>query len=77
MTDLATALSQNGALRVLAVSGAYDLAAPFHAAARDVALGAPNARVRVLEGGHMLYLDPAARAQMRAEIAAIYQDTPF
>ena len=75
--DIATALAQNAALRVLAISGVHDLATPFHQTELDLArLGASGrVAVRNFAGGHMSYLDDSTRAQQKAELAAFYRAT--
>ena len=73
--DLATAIAQNPALKVLAVNGYHDVATPFHTTELDLArLGAnPNVTVRNYMGGHMTYLDDASRVRMKADLAAWYR----
>lgn len=73
--DLAAALTLNPALKVLSLSGYYDLATPFHQTERDLArLGtSPNITVRNYHSGHMAYLDDAARRALKADLAAFYQ----
>lgn len=75
--DLATALAQNPALRVLAVNGYHDLATPFHVTELDLArLGTqPRVQVRDYPGGHMSYLDDATRVRQKADLAAFYRNT--
>jgi carboxypeptidase C (cathepsin A) len=73
--DLAAAFAMNPALRVLSLNGYYDLATPFLQTERDLArLGAnPNVFIRRYAGGHMTYLDDAARRQQKADLAAFYR----
>jgi carboxypeptidase C (cathepsin A) len=73
--DLAAAMTLNPALKVMSLSGYYDLATPFHQTERDLArLGAnPNITVRNYHSGHMAYLDDAARQALKADLAAFYQ----
>jgi carboxypeptidase C (cathepsin A) len=75
--DLAAALAQDPALRVLAVSGYHDLATPFRVTELDLArLGAePRVQVRNYPGGHMSYLDDATRPRQRADLAAFYRSS--
>jgi carboxypeptidase C (cathepsin A) len=72
--DLASALAQNPAMKVLAVNGYHDLATPFYTTERDLARLGANPDVQVLNyaGGHMTYLDDAARAQMKADLVRFY-----
>ncbi len=73
--DLAAAMTINPALKVLSLSGYYDLATPFYQTEKDLArLGASqNIVVRNYHSGHMGYLDNAARRAARADLAAFYQ----
>jgi carboxypeptidase C (cathepsin A) len=73
--DLASAMTQNPRLKVLAVNGYHDLATPFFTTENDLArLGSnPNVTVRDYMGGHMTYLDDASRPLMKADIAAFYR----
>ena len=75
--DLATALAQNPALRVLAVNGYHDLATPFYVTEQDLArLGAQlRVQVRDYSGGHMSYLDDATRLRQKADLLAFYRGT--
>jgi carboxypeptidase C (cathepsin A) len=73
--DLASAMTQNPRLKVLAVNGYHDLATPFFTTENDLArLGSnPNVTVRNYMGGHMTYLDDGSRPQMKADLAAFYR----
>jgi carboxypeptidase C (cathepsin A) len=73
--DLASAMTQNPRLKVLAVNGYHDVATPFFTTERDLArLGTnPNVQVRNYMGGHMTYLDDASRVAMKADLAAWYR----
>jgi len=73
--DLATALTLNPRLQVLAVSGYHDLATPWFQTERDIArLGAnPKVRVKNYPGGHMIYLDNASRVAQKADLADFYR----
>jgi carboxypeptidase C (cathepsin A) len=73
--DLAAAMTINPGLRVLALSGYYDLATPFHQTEKDLARLGPsqNIVVRNYHSGHMGYLDDAARRAARADLGAFYQ----
>src|SRR5262249_46074634 len=73
--DLAAALAQNPALKILAVSGYHDLATPFYQTEVDLArLGStPNIAIRNYAGGHMTYLDDTSRPLERADLQVFYQ----
>ncbi|WP_374582896.1 S10 family peptidase [Pseudoduganella sp.] len=73
--DLAAAITLNPGLKVLSLSGYYDLATPFYQTELDLArLGTnPNIVVRNYHSGHMGYLDNAARRATRADLGAFYQ----
>jgi carboxypeptidase C (cathepsin A) len=73
--DLAAALVHNPRLKVLSMSGYHDLATPFFTTERDLGrLGAANAVTeRNYIGGHMTYLDDAARRQQKADLAQFYR----
>ncbi len=78
--DVAAALGQNPALRVLVVSGYHDLATPFHVTELDMARlsnqgTGGRVQVRNYPGGHMTYLDDAARVRQKADLAAFYAGT--
>jgi carboxypeptidase C (cathepsin A) len=73
--DLAAALAQNPALRVLMVGGYDDLATPFHVTELDLArLGAAApVQVQIYPGGHMSYLDDSTRVQQQVDLLAFFQ----
>ncbi len=73
--DLALALSLNPKLRVLSLAGYHDLATPFFQTERDLARLPSLSRVqtRTVGGGHMTYLDDAARVQQKADLKAFYR----
>ncbi len=73
--DLATALTLNPTLQVLVASGHYDVATPFFTTEQDLArLGTrANVQVRNYAGGHMMYLDDAARVRQKADLADFYR----
>ncbi|MEO8079795.1 MAG: hypothetical protein ABI641_04640, partial [Caldimonas sp.] len=77
--DLAAALSERPALRVLSLSGYHDLATPFWQTERDLArLGAaPGLATRVYAGGHMTYLDDASRGREKVDLAAFLSGVPL
>jgi carboxypeptidase C (cathepsin A) len=72
--DLSAAISLDPSLKILFLGGEDDLITPFHQTELDVArlgAGAPVA-LHFHPGGHMTYLDDAARPLMKAELAAFY-----
>jgi carboxypeptidase C (cathepsin A) len=73
--DLAAAMTLNTKLRVLSLSGYHDLATPFFQTERDLARlpASPRLVVRTYSGGHMTYLDDAARVLQKADLKAFYQ----
>ena len=73
--DLAAAFTQNPRLKVLVFDGYDDLATPFFTTERDLARLGSGADVTVKSyvGGHMLYLDDAARPLAKADLAAFYR----
>ncbi len=77
--DLGTALFQNSKLRILAISGYYDLDVPFMEVEKELGRLEPLDNVRVLqfEGGHMIYLTDSSRSQIRAELHKLYTVSPF
>ncbi len=72
--DLAAALMLNPALKVLAMSGYYDLATPFYQTELDLArLGAgAGVQIRNYESGHMSYLDDHVRRIQKADLRTFY-----
>lgn len=75
--DLGAALTLNPRLRVLALNGYHDLATPFYQTEQDLArLNLPGrVLVRNYAGGHMTYLDDAARVAAKADLVAFYRGT--
>lgn len=77
--DLRQALIANPHLRVIMANGLYDLATPFFAAEYTVEhLGIePHLRKNVTltyyESGHMMYFHPPSLAQLKADLAAFYE----
>ena len=69
--DLGAAMAHNPRLKVFSTGGYHDLVTPFHVTERDVdRLGAnPNVVHRFYSGGHMTYLDDAARRRQKADVA--------
>lgn len=74
--DVAAAMAINPALKVVAMSGYYDLATPFYQTELDMArLGNnPNIIIKNYHGGHMSYLDDNARKAQWADMKALYNN---
>lgn len=72
--DLAAAINLNPAMKVLAQSGYHDLATPFYQTELDLQrLGSnPNIVIRNYAGGHMIYLDDAARRAQKTDLVQFY-----
>ena len=68
--DLASAFAHNPRLKVFSTGGFHDLATPFHVTEKDTArLGAAAPLAHYFyPGGHMTYLDDAARRQQKADL---------
>ena len=79
--DLAEALIKDPSLKVLVLSGYYDLATPFSATEYVMKhLGVPpavSARVsmKYYEAGHMMYVHPPSAAKMKRDIDAFIDAT--
>jgi carboxypeptidase C (cathepsin A) len=73
--DLADAMSKNPNLKILVFNGYYDLATPFFATEYTMEhLGLEkkirdNISFRYFEAGHMMYIQPAALASFKKEVA--------
>jgi carboxypeptidase C (cathepsin A) len=78
MSSLEAALLEHPDTRVLIVNGRYDLVTPYLASRWLVdQLGVParvraGIRLRVYEGGHMMYMRPDARALLARDAAELY-----
>jgi len=78
MSSLEAALLEHPDTRVLIVNGRYDLVTPYLASRWLVdQLGVPagvrsGIRLRVYEGGHMMYMRPDARALLAHDAAELY-----
>jgi carboxypeptidase C (cathepsin A) len=78
LSSLRDALLARPATRVLIVNGRYDLVTPYLASRWLVdQLGIPDRlraqiRLRVYEGGHMMYMRPASRAALTADAAELF-----
>jgi len=68
--DLAAAMTQNPALKVLSLNGYHDLATPFYQTELDLArLGPePLLSVKFYSSGHMIYLDDTARRAQQLDL---------
>jgi carboxypeptidase C (cathepsin A) len=79
MDALESILALSPSLRVLVAHGAYDLVTPYFASAWLIdRMQLPdeitaNVRLRVYEGGHMMYMRPAERAKLTADLEALYE----
>ena len=78
LSGLQTALLDHPATKVLIVNGRYDLVTPYFGSRWLVdQLAVPEAvrsaiRVKVYEGGHMMYLRSQSREALAADIAALF-----
>jgi carboxypeptidase C (cathepsin A) len=78
MSSLQAALLEHPGMRVLIVNGLYDLVTPYLASRWLVdQLEIPTAmragiRLRVYEGGHMVYMRPKSRALLARDAAELY-----
>lgn len=80
-TDLAQTLTRNPTMRVMLVSGLFDLATPYFAAEYTMDhLGLPadlrdNIREEEYVAGHMMYVNPESLAKLKADIASFIAET--
>jgi carboxypeptidase C (cathepsin A) len=78
MSSLEAALLEHSGTRVLIVNGRYDLVTPYLASRWLVdQLEVPaevraGIRLRIYDGGHMVYMHPAARTQLSRDAAELY-----
>jgi carboxypeptidase C (cathepsin A) len=78
LSGLQTALLDHPATKVLVANGRYDLVTPYFASRWLIdQLAVPDAvraaiRVKVYDGGHMMYMRPASRAALAADVAALF-----
>jgi len=76
--DLGQAMRENPRLKVLSANGYFDLATPFFNTERDLNhMGLEpalrdNVSFRYYASGHMVYLNPEARKEFRADLAKFY-----
>ena len=78
LSGLQTALLDHPATKILIANGRYDLVTPYFGSRWLVdQLGIPEAvrqaiRVKVYEGGHMMYLRARSREALAADVAALF-----
>jgi carboxypeptidase C (cathepsin A) len=81
LSGLQTALTDHPATKVLIANGRYDLVTPYLASRWLVdQLNLPDAvreaiRIKVYDGGHMLYMRAASREALASDAAALFGDT--
>lgn len=79
--DLGAAMRENPHLKVFSLNGWYDMATPFFQTEYDLShmLIDPslrgNVRFAYYPSGHMVYLNPDALKQLKADVAKFYDDT--
>lgn len=68
--DLAAAMTQNPALKVLSLNGYHDLATPFYQTELDLARLGPEPLLsfKFYQSGHMSYLDDSARRAQQLDL---------
>jgi carboxypeptidase C (cathepsin A) len=78
--DLSAAMRQNPHLLLYSLNGLYDFATPFFGTEYDLAHMQlepslkGNVRFAYYPSGHMVYLNPQALTQMKADVAKFYDD---
>jgi len=78
--DLGLAMRQNPHLKLYSLNGLYDMATPFFGTEYDIAhmwldpSVRGNVRFGYYPSGHMVYLNPDALKQMKADVAKFYDD---
>lgn len=78
--DLGAAMRQNPKLKLYSLNGLYDMATPFFGTEYDIAhmqldpTLRGNVRFAYYPSGHMVYLNPEALKQMKADVAKFYDD---
>ena len=78
--DLGAAMRQNPHLKLYSLNGLYDMATPFFGTEYDIAHMwldpslRGNVRFAYYPSGHMVYLNPEALKQMKADVAKFYDD---
>jgi carboxypeptidase C (cathepsin A) len=79
--DLGAAMRENPHLKVFSLNGWYDMATPFFQTEYDLnhMMIDPslrgNVRFAYYPSGHMVYLNPEALKQLKADVAKFYDDT--
>jgi carboxypeptidase C (cathepsin A) len=79
--DLGAAMRENPHLKVFSLNGWYDMATPFFQTEYDLnhMMIDPslrgNVRFAYYPSGHMVYLNPDALKQLKADVAKFYDDT--
>lgn len=79
--ELRSTMAQNPALHVMVANGYYDMATPFTASEHTFAhLGfeatyPERVSFKYYEGGHMMYVIPALRQQLKRDVAAFIAST--
>jgi len=78
--DLGLAMRQNPHLKLYSLNGIYDMATPFAGTEYDIShmwldpSVRGNIRFAYYPSGHMVYLNPDALKQMKADVAKFYDD---
>lgn len=78
--DLARTMAQNPGLRVFSANGRFDFATPYYATVYTLShLSLPPALQRHItygfyQSGHMVYLNPTARARFKADLSRWYDE---
>ncbi|WP_304219200.1 S10 family peptidase [Phenylobacterium aquaticum] len=78
--DLSMAMRQNPKLKLYSLNGLYDMATPFFGTEYDInhmqldPTLKGNVRFAYYPSGHMVYLNPQALTQMKADVAKFYDD---
>jgi carboxypeptidase C (cathepsin A) len=80
--DLAEVMSTSPHLRVLSLNGYYDLRTPFLGTEYQLAhLGVSPAvhrqiTIKYYRAGHMIFIDPKARSEMKRDLDDFYDSEP-
>ena len=78
--DLAAAMRANPYLKVISLNGWYDFATPFFGAEFDLnhmmlePVQQRNLSFTYYDGGHMMYTNPAALRQLKADLSRFYDE---
>ena len=79
--DLSSSMTKNAAMRVFVASGCFDLATPFFATEytmQHLRLDPSIQKHLILknyQGGHMMYIIPSIRKELKQDIANFYKET--